>query len=100
MLYISILVLGTKMGKIFGLEKKVCITKSILNRKRPGLCSVEEKKQRCVAPNHLLCTRPTFANGVNCQSGNNICELVFAHRCESLKFILDCALSEEAPYVL
>jgi len=33
-------------------------------------------------------------------SGENICELVFAHRGESLKFISDCALSEEAPYFL
>jgi len=33
-------------------------------------------------------------------SGENIYELVFAHWGESLKFILDCALSEEAPYFL
>jgi len=33
-------------------------------------------------------------------SGENICELVFAHMGESLKFILDCALPEEAPYFL
>jgi len=35
-------------------------------------------------------------------SGENICELAFAHRGESLKFILDCAvaLSEEAPHFL
>ena len=33
-------------------------------------------------------------------SGTNICELVFAHRGESLKFILQCSLSEEAPYFL
>jgi len=33
-------------------------------------------------------------------SGENICELVFAQRDESLKFILDCALSDEAPYFL
>jgi len=31
-------------------------------------------------------------------SGENICGLVFAHSSESLKFIFDCALSEEAPY--
>jgi len=28
----------------------------------------------------------------------NICELVFTHRGESLKFILDRALSDETPY--
>jgi len=33
-------------------------------------------------------------------SDENICELVFAHRGKSLKFILECALSEEAPYFL
>jgi len=33
-------------------------------------------------------------------SGENVCEFVFAHRDESLKFILDCALSEKAPYFL
>jgi len=34
-------------------------------------------------------------------SGENICELVFAHTAKlSLKFILDCALSEAAPYFL
>ena len=30
----------------------------------------------------------------------NICEHVFVHRGESFKFILDCALAEEAPYFL
>jgi len=33
-------------------------------------------------------------------SGENICKLVFVHSGESLKFILDSALSEEAPYFL
>jgi len=33
-------------------------------------------------------------------SGENICELVFAHRGKNLNFILDCALSDEAPYFL
>jgi len=33
-------------------------------------------------------------------SVENIYELAFAHMDESLKFILDCALSEEALYLL
>ena len=40
MLYISVLVLDTKMGEIFGLETRGFTTEPILNRDRSGLCSV------------------------------------------------------------
>jgi len=64
----------------------------------------------CVGPGTSLskppavhCTSPTFSDWLMlsvAMSGKNIYELLFAHRGESLTFILDCALSEEAPYFL
>ena len=99
MLYISVLVLDIKMGK----SQKVFTTEPILIEQNDHDYALSKTKQRNIYPNQLLYTRPTFSKSLMvsvAMSGENICELVFAHRDESLKFILACALSEEAPYFL
>jgi len=97
------LVLDTKMGEIFGLEMRGFFLPLMQYTENDQVYALSKIKQRNISPNHLLRTRSTFSKSLMvsvAMSGENICELVFAHRDESLKFILDCALSGEASYFL
>jgi len=101
MLYISVLVLDMKMGERVGLETTFT-TEPIFNTERPGWCYIwDQTEENLSKPSAVYSFNfQQVANGVIAMSVENICELVFAHRGESFKFILDCALSEEAPYFL